>query len=291
MLPRRKTTPTSRLAVSWCDGLRSNASTGAVGRRGQDLLNRAALWTRAQSRGTQRLYPPLVTAMRCAALLLATLGSILTTGCAHAPPPAEQPPMTDSRQQMIARIESANADAGSLRFIESTALTERLKVEKFQLANGLSVLVMEDHSAPLFAFQTWFRVGSRHEREGTTGIAHLFEHLLFKESENLGDGVFDRILELNGARVNASTWVDWTQYQESLPVGPPSLPEPPPSLLQPAPPDRLGLVVRLEADRMANMLLNDAQLEAERDVVKNERRYRVDNDPEGTMYEALYSEA
>lgn len=148
-----------------------------------------------------------------------------------------------------------------------------LRVLRYRLGNGLDVLLLEDHSAPVFAYQTWFSVGSRHERPGITGIAHLFEHLMFKETKNLPEGEFDKLMESHGAQTNAATWVDWTMYREELPAG------------------NLELVVRLEADRMENMILDDDQLESEREVVKNERRYRVDNDPEGTMFEVLYATA
>jgi len=196
-----------------------------------------------------------------------------------------------ARDQMLASVNEALGGSGRFVFEREHRLTDDLIVERYRLSNGLKVIVLEDHASPVFAYQTWFSVGSRNEREGTTGIAHLFEHLLFKESENVGDGVFDRILELNGGDVNAATWLDWTYYRENLPTGPPTLPSEVPKLLDPRPEDRLELVVRLEADRMAHMILNEQQLEAEREVVKNERRYRVDNDPEGKMFEELYSTA
>ena len=145
------------------------------------------------------------------------------------------------------------------------------RIEKFQLHNGLTVIVWPDHVAPVFAFQTWFGVGSRHERAGKTGIAHLFEHLMFKATKNHGDGEFDRLLEAQGAQTNAATWVDWTYYREKLPSG------------------NLDLVTRLEADRMENLHLVSEQLEAEREVVINERKLRVDNDPDGQLYEQLYA--
>lgn len=157
---------------------------------------------------------------------------------------------------------------------EPTALNPQgLQVLEYKLDNGLRVLLLEDHTAPVFAYQTWFSVGSRHERPGITGIAHLFEHLMFKETRNLEEGEFDRLMEARGAQTNASTWLDWTMYREELPA------------------EHLELAVRLEADRIENMILNEEQLESEREVVKNERRYRVDNDPEGTMFELLYATA
>ena len=145
-----------------------------------------------------------------------------------------------------------------------------IRVERFTLHNGLKVIIWEDHRAPVFSFQTWFGVGSRHEQPGRTGMAHLFEHLMFKATKNMAEGEFDRIMEAAGAQTNAATWVDWTHYREKLPKG------------------SLDLVCKLEADRMENMILNDDQLESEREVVVNERLLRVDNDPDGTLYERLY---
>lgn len=146
-------------------------------------------------------------------------------------------------------------------------------IERHELPNGLTLLLLVDPQAPVFSYQTWFRVGSRHERAGKTGIAHLFEHLMFKETKNTPEGQFDRILEGMGARNNAATWLDWTYYYEDVPAG------------------NLEQVVRLESDRMENMILNEKQLEAEREVVINERKQRVDNDPSGKLSELLWHAA
>ena len=144
-------------------------------------------------------------------------------------------------------------------------------VERRVLSNGLVVLAQEDFRAPIVAYHTWYGVGSRHERLGRTGMAHLFEHLMFKETKNLSEGEFDRRMEAVGARTNAATWVDWTFYYEKLPAA------------------HANLAFEMEADRMENMLLGPEQLTSERQVVMNERRLRVDNDPEGKMYETLYA--
>ncbi len=143
-------------------------------------------------------------------------------------------------------------------------------INKYVLSNGLKIIIWEDHSAPVAAYHTWFAVGSGDEVEGRSGIAHLFEHLMFKETSNLKAGEMDRLLEENGVNANAATWLDWTYYTEQLPA------------------QRLELVMRLEADRMENMILNQEQLDMEREVVKNERLMRVDNDPDGQLYEELY---
>ena len=146
-------------------------------------------------------------------------------------------------------------------------------LHRWRLANGLTVLVLVDASAPVATYHTWFKVGSRHEHPGKTGLAHLFEHLMFNETENLPAGTFDRKLEENGADTNAATWVDWTYYHESLPA------------------DRIKLAVKLEAERMSRLVLREPQVKSEKEVVANERRYRVDDDVEGSANELLYKTA
>ena len=146
-------------------------------------------------------------------------------------------------------------------------------VHRFRLGNGLRLLVLVDRSAPVMSYFTWFRVGSRHEKPGKTGLAHLFEHLMFNESEGLKAGEFDRKLEENGAESNAATWLDWTYYYESLPK------------------DRFALAVKLESNRMAKLVLREPQIVSEKEVVDNERRMRVDDDVEGIANEVLYKTA
>jgi zinc protease len=176
-----------------------------------------------------------------------------------------------------ALADAADAEArepagGPIRALSSMAFGREREVTKFQLRNGLSILCLEDHGAPLLSYQTWFGVGSRHEVPGKTGIAHLFEHLMFKGTRDYPHAVFDRLLERAGAQTNAATWLDWTFYYESLPAA------------------GLELAVRLEADRMTNLVLDAEQFRSEREVVKNERALRVENDPEGAMEEALFED-
>jgi zinc protease len=146
----------------------------------------------------------------------------------------------------------------------------RLTVERHRLDNGLQVVLLPDHSAPVVAYQTWFRVGSRHEAPGQTGIAHLFEHLMFNQTETLAAGELDRLFEAVGGETNAATWVDWTYYRDSVPAA------------------QLPLAVRLEAERMHRLVLEREQVESEIEVVLNERRFRVDDDVEGFLAEELY---
>jgi zinc protease len=145
-----------------------------------------------------------------------------------------------------------------------------LKTRHFRLANGLGVILLVDPSAPLIAYQTWYAVGSRHERDGITGIAHLFEHLMFNQTESHPPGEFDRMLETVGGDTNAATWVDWTFYRDNLPRS------------------ELALAVELEADRMCHLVLGEEQVESEREVVANERRFRVEDDVDGFLSEELY---
>ncbi len=165
---------------------------------------------------------------------------------------------------------------GSVPFADTVATTldaDVPVVHRFRLENGLRLLLLVDRSAPIVSYFTWFRVGSRHEKPGKTGLAHLFEHLMFNESEAFKAGEFDRKLEENGAESNAATWVDWTYYYESLPK------------------DRLGLAIQLESERMARLVLREPQVVSEKEVVANERRMRVDDDVEGTANEILYKTA
>lgn len=184
--------------------------------------------------------------------------------------------MTTNGQSLGERLAVINAGAagwGAVEHVGTTAFGPALRVERFRLKNGLQVLVCEDHSAPVVAYHTWYHVGSRHERDGKTGLAHLFEHLMFKETENHPEGEFDRMLEEAGAESNAATWLDWTQYNIAIPK------------------DQLPLVLELEAERMSRLVLRDPQVESEKEVVANERRYRVEDDVEGSVSELLWATA
>ena len=148
-------------------------------------------------------------------------------------------------------------------------LGRSLAVRRWRWPSGLGVITAVDRSAPVLSYQTWFRVGSRHERPGRTGMAHLFEHLMFNQTETLPPGEFDRVVERTGGESNAATWVDWTYYRLSLPAR------------------DLPLAVRLEAERMTRLVLDEGPVESERDVVTNERRERVEDDVDGWLDEQL----
>jgi zinc protease len=154
--------------------------------------------------------------------------------------------------------------------------TPRIKFEKYKLANGLEVILHEDHSTPIVTVDTWYHVGSGDEQVGRTGFAHLFEHIMFMGSQNVPVGAFDQMLEAAGADNNGSTNEDRTDYYENLPS------------------NALALALWLDADRMGFLLptMDLAKVNLQRDVVKNERRQRVDNQPYGradeTILAALY---
>lgn len=162
-----------------------------------------------------------------------------------------------------------------LLLIFSMALGQglNLDVKEQKLDNGLTILTLEDHSAPIVSYQVWFKVGSRNERPGITGISHLFEHMMFKGSKNIGPEEHAKIVQANGGDLNASTSNDNTIYYENLPS------------------DRLELAIRLEAERQANLNITAENLASEREVVKEERRLRTDNSPFGALSEQLYAAA
>ena len=144
-----------------------------------------------------------------------------------------------------------------------------LSVQRTKLANGLTVLVHEDRSVPVVSTYLFYRSGSRNERPGRTGIAHLFEHMMFNGGTHT-EGKFDEVIETNGGSTNGYTTRDFTAYMESFPV--------------PA----LERVLWIEADRMRALAITPKNLEQERGIVKEERRLRIDDDPGGKLYEEIY---
>lgn len=146
-----------------------------------------------------------------------------------------------------------------------------LPVESYELANGLRVVLSEDHATPIVAVNLWYHVGSANERAGRTGFAHLFEHMLFQGSAHVAANEHFELVQRAGGTLNGSTWLDRTNYHETLPA------------------HHLELALWLEADRMARLLpaMTQEKLDTQRDVVKNERRWSVDNQPYGTWWERL----
>jgi zinc protease len=173
------------------------------------------------------------------------------------------------------RQKAAPVEAAS-RVLVSEAALGPLSIRKWRYRNGLEVLLVPDQSATSVAYMTWFRVGSRDEdaEAGETGLAHLFEHLMFTQTEKAtAPGEFDRRMEEAGAHTNAMTYYDFTAYVDELP------------------PTAVPLAIELEADRMVNLALTEQQVRTERDVVAEERLGAVDDSVDGTLDEALYGQA
>ncbi len=147
----------------------------------------------------------------------------------------------------------------------------RIPVETYALSNGLRVVLSQDPATPVVAVNLWYHVGSANERAGRTGFAHLFEHMLFQGSAQVAANEHFELVQGAGGTLNGSTWLDRTNYYETMPS------------------HQLELALWLEADRMARLLpaMTQAKLDTQRDVVKNERRWSVDNQPYGTWWERL----
>jgi predicted Zn-dependent peptidase len=147
----------------------------------------------------------------------------------------------------------------------------RIPIEQFRLDNGLLVTLSQDKTAPIVAVNLWYHVGSANERIGRTGFAHLFEHMLFQGSEHVGANEHFELVQRAGGTLNGSTWLERTNYFETVPS------------------NQLAIALWLEADRMGALLpaMTQKKLDTQRDVVKNERRWSVDNQPYGTWWEKL----
>ena len=150
---------------------------------------------------------------------------------------------------------------------------QNVDVKEYKLKNGMKVLLVEDHSVPSICYFSYFKVGSRNEKLGITGLSHLFEHMMFNGSRKYKPGELDQIIEAGGGYSNASTWNDLTNYWEEFN------------------PDLLDKVLDIEADRMMTLKLDKENIEQERGIVKEERRVGVDNNVTNKMYEDLYANA
>ena len=141
------------------------------------------------------------------------------------------------------------------------------------LSNGLKVIVKEDHRAPVVVSQVWYKAGSMDETNGTTGVAHVLEHMMFKGTKSVPSGEFSQRIAAAGGRENAFTNRDHTAYFQTLEKS------------------KLELALKLEADRMQNLVLSDAEFTKEIEVVRNERRWRTDDKPHGMVYEQFMAAA
>jgi zinc protease len=144
---------------------------------------------------------------------------------------------------------------------------------EFVLANGMKVLLIEVPKAPVATVQVWYKVGSRNEVMGRAGLSHMLEHMMFKGTTKYPKGAFSRLIRKNGGMDNAFTSQDFTAYFENLAA------------------DRVELALELEADRMQGLQFDMNELKTEREVVKEERRLRTEDDPQGALVEALFAQA
>ena len=188
-----------------------------------------------------------------AALLATGLG-----GCALQPSQAPQDPP--------AKAEQAPA-------ISATLLSSENGVHEYRLNNGLKLIIKEDHRAPVVVSQVWYKVGSSYEHNGTTGISHVLEHMMFKGTKAHGPNEFSTIISANGGRENAFTGQDYTAYFQQLEKS------------------RLAISFELEADRMENLLLKPEEFAKEVQVVMEERRMRTEDKPESLTYEQFNAAA
>ena len=150
-----------------------------------------------------------------------------------------------------------------------------LKEQVFEtvLPNGLKVILLENHKAPLITFQVWYRVGSRNEEWGKTGLSHMLEHMMFKGTKKMGPEEFSRIIQENGGNGNAFTSRDYTAYFENLSA------------------DRVEVALDLESDRMQNLMLRQQDFRTERMVVMEERRMRTEDNPQAYLMEQMEAAA
>lgn len=144
-----------------------------------------------------------------------------------------------------------------------------INVKEFNLGNGLKVLILEEHKSPTATFQIWYRVGSRNETIGKTGLSHLLEHMMFKGTKKFGPKTFSQTIQRAGGTDNAFTTHEYTGYFELLAS------------------DRISLPIEMEADRMQNLILTPQAVLSERDVVMEERRMRYEDNPQSIVYEEV----
>lgn len=163
-----------------------------------------------------------------------------------------------------------------LGFIFTTAqpsVTHAVEPKEYTLSNDMKVILVEVPKAPVATVQVWYKVGSRNEVMGRAGLSHMLEHMMFKGTAKYPKGTFSRLVRKNGGMDNAFTSQDFTAYFENLAA------------------DRVTLALELEADRMQGLILDANEFKTEREVVKEERRLRNEDDPQGALVEALFAQA
>ena len=169
---------------------------------------------------------------------------------------------------------SSNSIAEKPDAVEFSIISDQsLKTHETTLANGMKIIVKEDHRAPVVISQVWYQVGSAQEHSGITGVSHVLEHMMFKGTEKYPSGIFSSLVAEIGARDNAFTGRDYTAYYQLMGK------------------DNLELSFELESDRMQNLILSEEDFKSEIEVVKEERRLRTDDNPNARVYEQLYATA
>ena len=161
----------------------------------------------------------------------------------------------------------------SIALLVLAAPAQAVDTHEAILANGMKVLLVEVPKAPVATVQIWYRVGSRNEIMGRAGLSHMLEHMMFKGTPGHPKGTFSRTIRKNGGNDNAFTSQDYTAYFENLAA------------------DRVELALELEADRLRGLLLDDKEFQLEREVVKEERRLRTEDDPQSYLVESLFAQA
>jgi zinc protease len=205
------------------------------------------------------------------------LSALLLVGCAAAAGrrTTSVPPAGEPAPRRASRGGGSGSSGGGPPVEVARAAMGTLSVSKWRLGNGLEVVLLPDPHATAVSYMTWFRVGSRNEdaAAGETGLAHLFEHLMFTQTRNAPPNAFDTQMEAVGGSSNAMTYYDFTAYVDDVP------------------PSEVATAVRLEADRLVNLDLRKKQVETERDVVAEERLSSVEDNVDGMLDELMFQQA
>jgi len=207
-------------------------------------------------------------------LSAAALATAALAGCV-ANPARDDATKTPKKSPVTSTVVAETATSPTLApdTVKQGHVTTVDDVYEYRLANGLKILVKEDHRAPIVVSQIWYKVGSSYEANGTTGVAHVLEHMMFKGTHKHGPNEFSRIIAANGGRENAFTGSDYTAYFQQLEKS------------------RLPISFELEADRMANLNLRAEDFAKELQVVMEERRMRTEDKPRSLTYEQFAAAA
>ena len=199
-----------------------------------------------------------------------TLWLLAVGTCLYAQAPAQSKKAPAKPSPMQAAVKSGATNAAKAT---ASASTERIKFTEFDMPNGLHVILHQDNSTPLVAVTMMYHVGSKNEQTTRTGFAHFFEHLLFEGSDNIARGEYMKIVKGNGGQLNANTSQDRTFYYEVMPS------------------NKLELGLYLESERLLHARIDEKGVETQREVVKEEKRQRIDNQPYGSIFTEVLKHA